>query len=55
MERGGSVNFELWVCGFMFTAGLITDDFDRWWYYPIVMIGWPIYLGVFIRKEVLKL
>ena len=54
MEIGGFVNFELWVCGFMFTVGLCFDDEDKLYHVALTFLLWPVVLGEEIRR-VLKL
>lgn len=46
------MNFELWVCGFMFTAGLCVDDEDKWYHVALTFLLWPLVLGVAIRKVI---
>lgn len=46
------MNIELWLAGFLFTMGLVSDEDDKveWYHIALTLLVWPLILGAEIRK-----
>ena len=41
---------ELWLIGYFIYLGFISKEKSPWWFYPTMLIFWPLMVGMWLRE-----